>query len=176
MSIEKTLKKIEAEINAGDLGKARDRLHGLISTYPDDLTLRKRLGDIYWQLRYPTMGGRYWYLEENKSVDMNSACEKFEKSFHNDPFQILCVLKYRGDIDNLVESYVGNILVELQARAKSTHLCNYRFGKKKGERFEYDRRSILTRFITLTICCIIISVMLLIVIMVGFLTIIEWLF
>ncbi|WP_315906895.1 DUF6584 family protein, partial [Priestia koreensis] len=30
-----TLAKIEQDIKSGDLGKARDRLHGLISTYPN---------------------------------------------------------------------------------------------------------------------------------------------
>ena len=34
MSKDRTLERIESEIVAGDLGKARDRLHGLMRTYP----------------------------------------------------------------------------------------------------------------------------------------------
>jgi hypothetical protein len=43
MPIDETLDKVASEIAAGDLGKARDRLHGLLNTYPD-LGLRRRLG------------------------------------------------------------------------------------------------------------------------------------
>lgn len=38
--------KVDSDMAAGNLGKARDRLHGLILTHPDDLTLRRELGDI----------------------------------------------------------------------------------------------------------------------------------
>lgn len=49
----KTLKRIEKDIENNNLGKARDRLHGLITTYPNELALRKKLGDIYFTLQYP---------------------------------------------------------------------------------------------------------------------------
>ena len=39
----KTLKRIEEDIENNNLGKARDRLHGLIFTYPNELHLRKQL-------------------------------------------------------------------------------------------------------------------------------------
>ncbi|AIW86484.1 hypothetical protein bwei_3876 [Bacillus mycoides] len=55
----KTLKRIEKDIENNNLGKARDRLHGLITTYPNELALRKKLGDIYFTLQYPEMAGRY---------------------------------------------------------------------------------------------------------------------
>ncbi|PAE42785.1 DUF6584 family protein [Bacillus sp. 7884-1] len=98
----KTLKKIEDDINKNDLGKARDRLHGLISAYPNELELRKRLGDIYFELKYPSMAGRYWYLEENKTPEMEKACGEFEKSMGNDPFRIARTLKYKGDKEILI--------------------------------------------------------------------------
>ncbi|GLV65106.1 hypothetical protein Bmyc01_37750 [Bacillus mycoides] len=47
---EKTLKRIEKDLKNNNLGKARDRLHGLIATYPNELELRKKLGDIYFTL------------------------------------------------------------------------------------------------------------------------------
>jgi hypothetical protein len=64
-----TLQKIEDEIEAGDYGKARDRLHGLLVTYPDDLSIRRRLGDVCWQLQHPAMAGRYWYLEADQTPE-----------------------------------------------------------------------------------------------------------
>lgn len=84
----KTIKKIEEDIKNNDLGKARDRIHGLIFTYPDELELRKKLGDIYFALKYPSMAGRYWYLEKDKTPEMVDACIQFEKSMGNDPNRI----------------------------------------------------------------------------------------
>jgi len=99
--ISKTLKDIEEDIKNDDLGKARDRLHGLISTFPNELELRKKLGDIYFELKYPAMAGRYWYLEENKTPLMVHACIEFEKSMGNDINNIARALKYKGDIELL---------------------------------------------------------------------------
>lgn len=92
-----TLLKIEEDIKKNDLGKARDRLHGLIATYPNELELRRKLGDIYYALKYPSMAGRYWYLEQNKTPEMEHACIEFEKSMGNDPFQVVRALKFKGD-------------------------------------------------------------------------------
>ena len=39
--IPKVLKRIEEDIKNDDLGKAGDRLHGLISTFPNELELRE---------------------------------------------------------------------------------------------------------------------------------------
>jgi len=93
----KTLKKIEDDIKKNDIGKARDRLHGLISTYPDELELRRKLGDIYFSLKYPSMAGRYWYLEVNKTPEMIKACAAFEQSEGNDPSRISRALKFKGN-------------------------------------------------------------------------------
>ncbi|MBJ7986641.1 DUF6584 family protein [Bacillus cereus] len=94
---EKTLKRIEKDIENNNLGKARDRLHGLIATYPNELALRKKLGDIYFTLQYPEMAGRYWYLEKEKTDVMHAACLQFEQSMGNDSYHIVRALKFKGD-------------------------------------------------------------------------------
>lgn len=99
--ISKTLKRIEEDIKNDDLGKARDRLHGLIATFPNELELRKKLGDIYFELKYPAMAGRYWYLEKNKTPEMVHACIEFESSMGRDINNIARALKYKGDIELL---------------------------------------------------------------------------
>lgn len=48
----KTLKRIEKDIENNNLGKARDRLHGLIATYPNELALRK--SSVIFTLHYNT--------------------------------------------------------------------------------------------------------------------------
>ncbi len=121
MSKEQTLEKINADILAGDFGKARDRLLGLIATYPDDLSLRRNLGDIYGELRYPAMAGRYWYLEANRTPEMQRACEAFERACGQDPLQILLALKFRGDLQSVQDSYARTTLLALRERVKQKH-------------------------------------------------------
>ena len=121
MPHQRTLEKAELDIKNSNLGKARDRYLGLLLTYPDDLSLREKLGSIYWKLQYPGMAGKYWYLEEEKTPEMKSACETFEKQMGDDPLKILLALKFRGDVQKIEGRYSGKILLDLQKRAKKKH-------------------------------------------------------
>lgn len=114
----KTIKKIEEDIKKNDLGKARDRLHGLISTYPNELELRRKLGDIYFTLKYPSMAGRYWYLEKNKTPKMIKACIQFEKTMGNDPFLIARALKFKGDNEILKNLELDQVISPVQDKVK----------------------------------------------------------
>ncbi|MGR6898977.1 DNA helicase [Rummeliibacillus sp. BSL5] len=116
--IAKTLKRIEEDIENDDLGKARDRLHGLISTFPNELDLRKMLGDIYFKLKYPAMAGRYWYLEKNKTPRMIEACIVFENSMGKDINKIARALKYKGDIEILRGLELDPELLSIQHKVK----------------------------------------------------------
>ena len=60
------------------------------------------MGDIYFALKYPSMAGRYWYLEKNKTSEMVKACILFEKSLGNDSFRIARALKFKGDSEILI--------------------------------------------------------------------------
>jgi len=90
----------------------------LLFNHPDDLTLRKRLGEVYWALRHPAMAGRYWYLEEDASEDMAAARRAFERSCGNNALQMLFAIKFRGDLDRIEETHAGRTLVALQKQAK----------------------------------------------------------
>ena len=137
MSIEKTLHKVEKDAASGDYGKARDRLHGLIATYPNDLTLRRRLGDIYWQLQHPAMAGRYWYLEKKKSPEMVAACKAFERSCGDNLFQMLLALKFRGDIECIRNTYAGRTLLTLSKQVKDQFGYEIDFQKRGAERYHW---------------------------------------
>ncbi|MGB5945660.1 DUF6584 family protein [Paenisporosarcina sp.] len=114
----KTLKKIEEDIEKSDLGKARDRLHGLVSTYPNELEVRGKLGDIYFALKYPAMAGRYWYLEKNKTPEMEEACIQFEKSMGNDSFSIARAIKFKGDNEIINRLQLNQEISSLQYKVK----------------------------------------------------------
>ncbi|MDW7616132.1 DUF6584 family protein [Peribacillus simplex] len=118
----KTIKKIEKDIEKNDLGKARDRLHGLISTFPNELDLRRKLGDIYMALKYPSMAGRYWYLEKNKSPEMVKACIQFEKSMGNDPIRIGRAIKFKGDSEVLKRLQLDQVISPIQNKVKENLL------------------------------------------------------
>jgi hypothetical protein len=119
MPVEKTLQLIDGEIRRGRLGKARDRMHGLLSNDPCNPALRRKMGEIYWKLQMPEMAGRYWYLEEQKTEDMRAACRAFEAQCGRDPMQILFSLKYR--LRDETDPYRKAVLEKLHAEAKRKH-------------------------------------------------------
>ncbi len=169
------LRRIEEDIAAGDYGKARDRLHGLLATYPNDLTLRRKLGDLYWQLRYPAMAGRYWYLEEQKTPDMVAACQAFERSCGHDPLQILLALKFRGEIEAMRHTFAGQTLLALQSRAKEERGVLVEFGKSGREKYHLipqARPDNRLRWIG----CFLISSVALVLMAIGLITILRWVF
>ena len=116
-----TTQRIEEEIATGNYTKARERLQGLLSTSPNRLDIRRRLGDVYWYLGEPLMAGRYWYLESNKSEQMETASVAFAHSCHDDSATILKRLKFRGEVHLLSESYAREQLERLQRQAYKQH-------------------------------------------------------
>lgn len=171
MSKEITLKKADYDILQGNLGKACDRLNGLIHTYPDDLSLRVKIAEIYYQAKFLALAGKYWYLEENKTDIMKSACAEFEKSRGNNPLAILEDLKFRGSIDNLPK-YVKEKLLSLQKECKGRYnFYHHKIKKaKKGKKKSWWKK-ILGEFAQLG--CIIIIALSVILIIVGFVTIVK---
>jgi hypothetical protein len=172
---EETLQRIEQEISAGDYGSARDRLHGLLASFPQDLALRRRLGEVYWQLQYPAMAGRYWYLEPDKSEIMAQACAAFERSCGHDPARMLLALKFRGDPAPLNETFAGRALLALQAEARERHGYTIEFGKSGSERYRYSRQ-LKSRSMILSLLLLAIAVVALGLMIVGLLAVLQWVF
>ena len=175
MSIEITLDNVKTDIAQGDLGKARDRMHGLIANYPNNLSIRRQLGDIYWKLQVPAMAGRYWYLEKDKSAEMESACRKFENQCGNDPMQILFALKFRGDFPAIEKEYAGCILLELHEQAKQKHGYYTDFRNWKGKAISsYPKKGKKTNTNTILAGCLIALSIGLVLMTIGVLTVIGW--
>jgi len=172
---EKTLNRIEGDIASGDYGKARDRLHGLIATYPDALALRRRLGNVYGQLQYPAMAGRYWYLEGDRSQEMEAACRAFEEACGDDPVQMLLALKFRGDVEAIADTFAGRTLLVLQERAREERDCTIGFGKPGKEKVQYTSpQSTMSRW--LLAGCLLAVLASLGLMVVGLVTAIQWIF
>jgi len=129
-----TLKRIEKDIAAGNLGKARDRLHGLIVSCPEDLSLRSRLAEIYWRLQYPAMAGRYWYLEEQRTEEMRQAVAEFEQECGNEPWLIATRQKIRFEPEGLAPGHAQDRLTELTDRCKRKYGQAPDFSGRRGKR------------------------------------------
>ncbi len=170
-----TLQKIEAEILAGDYGRARDRLHGLLVTYPDDLSLRRKLGDVYWHLQFPAMAGRFWYLEADKTPEMQTACQAFERSCGDDPLQMLLALKFRGNIESIQDTLAGRTLLVLQERAKTERGCAFELGKSGREKYG---RSPLSHSTSKWgwIACLTLALVALALLVIGLVAVFRWIF
>lgn len=172
---EETLNRIESDIASGDYGKARDRLHGLIATYPDALALRRRLGDVYAQLQHPAMAGRYWYLEEGRSPGMDAACRAFEQSCGDDPVQMLLALKFRGDVEAIADTFAGRTLLALQERAKAEQDCTIGFGKRGRDKYQYaSQQTAMSKW--LLAGCLLGALASLGLMVVGLVSVIQWIF
>lgn len=136
MAKSQVLADIKSDIQAGNLGLARDRLHSLVDTFPQDLALRKQLGEVYHRLQYPERAGCYWFLVEKKTPEMESACAEFVRAAGGDPHQMLRSIKLRGGPANLSQGYARTVLEDLAARAP-----DYRFPVPKIPQIRKNRQS-----------------------------------
>jgi hypothetical protein len=116
-----TLRRVREDIRQGDLGRARDRMQGLIATYPQDLSLRPDLAEIYWQLRHPSMAGLYWYLEPEQTEEIQTAIAAFERECGGDPWIMLRRLKIRWDPDEMPEGFAKQRISELTEASRTKH-------------------------------------------------------
>ncbi|MFF5918593.1 DUF6584 family protein [Streptomyces flavochromogenes] len=76
MSQTNTLARVDADLIAGRVPMARQRLRGLVSSFPDDLTLRRRLAEVYRLYGDAAEAGRWMYLEEDRNAEETAAFEE----------------------------------------------------------------------------------------------------
>ncbi|MEU5219430.1 DUF6584 family protein [Streptomyces sp. NPDC020807] len=75
MPLSNTLARVDADLAAGRVPMARQRLRGLVSSFPRDLTLRRRLAEVYRLFGEPAEAGRWMYLEEDRDAAETAAFE-----------------------------------------------------------------------------------------------------
>ncbi|MFD3659306.1 DUF6584 family protein [Streptomyces sp. NPDC058659] len=76
MPLSNTLARADADLAAGRVPMARQRLRGLVSSFPYDLTLRRRLAEVYRLYGDAAEAGRWMYLEEDRDADETAAFEE----------------------------------------------------------------------------------------------------
>lgn len=75
MPLRETLARADADLTAGRVPVARQRLRGLVSSFPHDLTLRRRLAEVYRLYGDAAEAGRWMYLEEDRNTEETTAFE-----------------------------------------------------------------------------------------------------
>lgn len=75
MPLRETLVRVDADLAAGRVPVARQRLRGLVSSFPHDLTLRRRLAEVYRLYGDAAEAGRWMYLEEDRKAEETAAFE-----------------------------------------------------------------------------------------------------
>ncbi|WP_432548300.1 DUF6584 family protein [Kineococcus sp. SYSU DK004] len=96
MPVEETLTRAAADLAAGRTGLARQRLRGLVGSFPDRLDVRAQLADTYRREGDLAQAGRWSYLGEHRDEQEVVAFE----STYRDPFARMRALCWRTDEDS----------------------------------------------------------------------------
>ncbi|WP_294302890.1 DUF6584 family protein [uncultured Chryseobacterium sp.] len=128
--------KIEQDLKTGKKKKACDRLRNLINEYPDDLSLREKLAQIYYEAGFKDEAGKFWILSEPQNFEMKEAVELYRCSLSNSGNAILKDIIFRGD-KNKLPVYALNIIKELEADSfkKTKHIPDFK--RKRREKGNY---------------------------------------
>jgi hypothetical protein len=94
---EADLAAIKRTIASGELDEARRLLRAVSLNFPSTSKFSPEVGRLYFDLGFPAMAGRYWYLVEPKSAEMVAACEAFEHSLGDNPWKLMEQLAWAPD-------------------------------------------------------------------------------
>ncbi|QDY78560.1 DUF6584 family protein [Streptomyces qinzhouensis] len=119
MPLEKTLARVDADLAAGRIPVARQRLRGLVASFPDDPALRRRLAEVYRLYGEPAEAGRWMYLAADRDAAETAA---FEKRYDT-PLRRMRALAWRGP-----ESAAGSDFAREQLAAVRT-ACSEALGR-----------------------------------------------
>ncbi|MFE5596223.1 DUF6584 family protein [Streptomyces sp. NPDC056549] len=115
MSQQNTLARVDADLAAGRVPMARQRLRGLVSSFPYDLTLRRRLAEVYRLYGDAAEAGRWAYLEEDRRPDETAAFE----ARYGSPARRMRALAWRGPEALAATAFAGERLAAVRtARAE----------------------------------------------------------
>jgi hypothetical protein len=112
--LEADLAAIRIAIANGQAEDAARKMGAISLNISPGNRLAREIGDLYLELGFPAMAGRYWYLVESKSDQMIAACKEFEHSLGNTPTLILDALGSPANPSATVKAR----LVELHRRAR----------------------------------------------------------
>lgn len=116
MAVDDTLARVRADLDAGRRPLARQRLRGLVGTYPTRLDLRALLAELYRADGDAAQAGRYDYLSDGADAAEVAA---FEKAYGHDPIALMRALGWHADEADAPTGTARERLAALRARAEA---------------------------------------------------------
>jgi hypothetical protein len=105
--LETDLNAVRSAIASGQRENAEEMLAGIALNTTPAGQFSREIGDLYGELGFPAMAGRYWYLLDDKSDEMLAACKEFERSLGNNPVLIIEACGYPGALPHAKEMSKG---------------------------------------------------------------------
>lgn len=93
------LKRVTGDLQSNNIARAKDRLHGAILKYPNNIRVKHELAKLYLLEDDSINAGRYLYLKSNLSKREKECISNFETSKGNDSFHILRSITKPSKID-----------------------------------------------------------------------------
>ncbi|MCE7082667.1 DUF6584 family protein [Streptomyces sp. ST2-7A] len=113
MGIERTLARVEADLAAGRVPVARQRLRGLVGSFPRDLGVRVRLAEVYRLYGEPAQAGRWSLLDPDRRPEEVAAFV----ARYPDPVERMHVVAWRGPEEEAATAFARERLAELRREA-----------------------------------------------------------
>ncbi|WP_343661244.1 DUF6584 family protein [Chryseobacterium sp.] len=151
--------RIEKDLKVGRKKKACDRLRNMINQFPNDLSLRKRLGQIYFEAGFLDEAGKFWILNTPENNEMENAVEIYRKSLSNSGNAILKDIVFRGD-KNTLDEYALKVITELEQHSLKITKQIPVFKAKTREKENYSENQ--TVFLSKIVNCLVIGLIILI--------------
>ncbi|WP_143754104.1 DUF6584 family protein [Chryseobacterium sp. 52] len=131
--MENNFYKIKKDLEEGRKKKACERLRNLINHSPDDLSLREKLGQIYFDAGFLDEAGKFWILCQPENKEMENAVEIYKGSLSYSGNAILKDIIFRGDKNKLNE-YARSVLKDLEKDSlkKTNYIPKYKEKYKQG--------------------------------------------
>jgi hypothetical protein len=116
--------RVESDVKAGRLWKARDRLAGVIRTDPINQWALNHLGEIYYRMADLPAAGRVWFLTERAGPEWDAALSAFYERYGRKAGDLVSELRVRAPIESFPEA------VQERLRTLQEELARY------GEKWE----------------------------------------
>ncbi|UEQ75967.1 DUF6584 family protein [Chryseobacterium arthrosphaerae] len=152
--------RIDKDMKEGRKKKACDRLRNMINQFPDDLSLRKKLGQIYYEAGFLDEAGKFWILSEPENDEMKNAVGIYRKSLSNSGNAILKDIVFRGNKAHLNE-YAMKIFADLEADSlkRTNHIPDFK--PKTREKGNYSESAAKNSFPETVLFCLLIGLVIL---------------
>lgn len=117
MTAETTRARAAADLAAGRLPTALQRLRGLVGSCPADLAARQQLAEVYRRYGEPAQAGRWSYLCEGRDPAETTTFEER----HPHPFDRMRAVGWRGPESDAPTEFARQRLADLREAATVVH-------------------------------------------------------